>query len=51
LTAAGEEILTRPNAVRGGCRIVVGTVYDPTDGTGEMPAAGLPPWPHGPALL
>jgi lysophospholipase L1-like esterase len=50
--ATGETILTRLAAVRErGGRIVVTTVYDPSDGTGEVPSAGLPPWPHGPALV
>jgi lysophospholipase L1-like esterase len=26
-------------------RVVVGTVYDPSDGTGNAPRLGLPPWP------
>lgn len=25
--------------------IIVGTVYDPSDGTGDAPRVGLPPWP------
>jgi lysophospholipase L1-like esterase len=28
-----------------GARLVVGTVYDPSDGTGDAAALGLPPWP------
>jgi lysophospholipase L1-like esterase len=32
-------------------RIVVSTVYDPSDGTGAVPGAGLPPWPDGPRLV
>jgi hypothetical protein len=28
-------------------RIVLGTVYDPSDGTGDAGALGLPPWPDG----
>jgi hypothetical protein len=31
-------------------RIVVTTVYDPSDGTGEVTTSGLPPWPDGPRL-
>jgi lysophospholipase L1-like esterase len=31
--------------------IVVTTVYDPTDGTGDLGAAGFPPWPEGLAVL
>ena len=47
----GEQILTRLTAA--GCgQIVVSTVYDPSDGTGDLAAAGLvPPWPEGPALV
>jgi lysophospholipase L1-like esterase len=26
-------------------RVVVGTVYDPSDGTGDASSVGLPPWP------
>jgi hypothetical protein len=32
--------LSRPSA-----RLVVGTVYDPSDGTGDASRVGLPPWP------
>ncbi len=28
-------------------RIAVGTVYDPSDGTGDTARMGLPPWPDG----
>jgi lysophospholipase L1-like esterase len=51
VTTIGEQILTRLNAV--GCgQIVVSSVYDPSDGTGELAGAGLlPPWPDGPALV
>lgn len=35
---------------RGG-RVVVGTVYDPSDGTGDSTRLGLPPWPEGVAVL
>ncbi|MER7003523.1 GDSL-type esterase/lipase family protein [Dactylosporangium sp. NPDC000555] len=34
-----------------GARIVVSTVYDPTDGTGDMSRAGLPDVEGGPAAL
>ena len=42
--------LTRALAEVAGClapggRIVVGTVYDPSDGTGDAAALGLPAWP------
>ncbi len=34
-----------------GGRAVVGTVYDPSDGTGDAAALGLPPWPDAVALI
>ena len=34
-----------------GGRIVVGTVYDPSDGTGDAGRLGLPPWPDAVAVL
>jgi GDSL-like Lipase/Acylhydrolase family len=34
-----------------GGRVVVGTVYDPSDGTGDSTRLGLPPWPEGVELL
>ncbi|MEO3821945.1 SGNH/GDSL hydrolase family protein [Plantactinospora sp. B24E8] len=50
--AQGEGVLTRLRAAAGGnCRIVLSTVYDPSDGTGVVPGSGLPPWPDGPAML
>ncbi len=32
-------------------RIAVGTVYDPSDGTGDTTRMGLPPWPDGVATI
>lgn len=32
-------------------RVVVGTVYDPSDGTGDVSRLGLPPWPDGVRVL
>ncbi|WP_176449919.1 GDSL-type esterase/lipase family protein [Geodermatophilus saharensis] len=32
-------------------RVVVGTVYDPSDGTGDAARLGLPPWPDAVALI
>jgi hypothetical protein len=32
-------------------RIVVGTVYDPSDGTGDAARLGLPPWPDAVAVI
>jgi lysophospholipase L1-like esterase len=47
--AIGEGILARLRRLGGdGCRIVVSTVYDPSDGTGRVPGSSLPPWPQGP---
>jgi lysophospholipase L1-like esterase len=34
-----------------GGRIVVGTVYDPSDGTGDAVRLGLPPWPDAVAMI
>ncbi len=53
VTTFGEEILARLNeASGGGCRIVVTTVYDPSDGTGTAGADGMVwPWPDGPMLV
>lgn len=31
--------------------VVVGTVYDPSDGTGDTARLGLPPWPDGVAVI
>jgi lysophospholipase L1-like esterase len=32
-------------------RIIIGTVYDPSDGTGATARMGLPPWPDGVAVI
>jgi hypothetical protein len=32
-------------------RVVVGTVYDPSDGTGDTARLGLPPWPDAVVLI
>jgi lysophospholipase L1-like esterase len=32
-------------------RVVLGTVYDPSDGTGNAAGLGLPPWPDAVALI
>jgi lysophospholipase L1-like esterase len=48
----GETILGRVAAAfEGSPRVVVTTVYDPSDGTGAVPSGGLPPWPNGPRLV
>ncbi len=51
MAATGEAILSRLRALAADCRIVVTTVYDPSDGVGEVPTAGLPAWPDGPGLV
>ena len=47
--AVGTRVATalgRLQAVLGPAgRVVVGTVYDPSDGTGDASSVGLPPWP------
>jgi lysophospholipase L1-like esterase len=35
----------------GGCLIFVATIYDPTDGVGDIATAGLPAWPAGISIL
>lgn len=47
---ACEETMARLKAIGAG-RIVVTTVYDPSDGTGHVPGSALPPWPGGPAVV
>lgn len=39
-------------AFPGGCQIFVATIYDPTDGSGDLEHAGLglPPWPEAAAV-
>jgi lysophospholipase L1-like esterase len=52
VATVGEEVLTRLRAAASeDCRVVVSTVYDPSDGTGEIATAGLPAWPQGLALI
>jgi hypothetical protein len=41
-----DEALDRlARVVAPGASVVVGTVYDPSDGTGDASRVGLPPWP------
>ncbi len=44
-TRVGRALDRLHALVRPGDSIVVGTVYDPSDGTGEAWRVGLPPWP------
>jgi lysophospholipase L1-like esterase len=50
--AAVDQALVRlRDRMQPGHPIVVGTVYDPSDGTGDTERAGLPPWPDVVAVL
>jgi lysophospholipase L1-like esterase len=52
VTAVGEAVMVRLRALCGDAvPIVVTTVYDPSDGSGEVVGSGLPPWPDAPALV
>jgi lysophospholipase L1-like esterase len=52
VAARGEHILDRLVSGPGGSpRLVVTTVYDPSDGTGAVPGGALPRWPDGPRLV
>ena len=35
----------------GGCHIFIATIFDPTDGQGDIESVGLPPWPDGGKIL
>src|SRR5688572_17651109 len=48
VAAATDKVLTYLGR---DCRVVVTTVYDPSDGTGFVPEAALPPWPDGSAVV
>src|SRR6266511_3866336 len=52
VTAIGEAVLLRLGDLCGDtARIVVTTVYDPSDGPGQVATSGLAPWPDGPVLV
>ena len=44
--AGVSEILGRIGAISAGATVIVGTVYDPSDGTADASRVGLPPWPE-----
>jgi lysophospholipase L1-like esterase len=53
-TVAGNvsEVLARVRRLGGDdCAIAVGTVYDPSDGTGDAARLGIPPWPDGVRMI
>ena len=46
-----EKMIDRIEACfPGGCKIFLADIYDPTDGVGDAPNAGLPQWPDGLAI-
>ena len=50
--SAVSRALDQVSAALGpGGRVVVGTVYDPSDGTGDAARLGLPPWPDAVAVI
>jgi lysophospholipase L1-like esterase len=52
VTGRLSTILSRLESVTtGGGIVVVGTVYDPSDGTGDAARVGLPPWPDAVKVL
>lgn len=62
-TAAAREVVARVRtevfrtvdtvsaALATGGQVLVGTVYDPSDGTGDAARLGLPPWPDAVAVI
>jgi lysophospholipase L1-like esterase len=49
--AVGRTLEIVRAALAPGGRLVVGTVYDPSDGTGDAGRLGLPPWPEAVAVI
>jgi lysophospholipase L1-like esterase len=49
--AAVDGVLAELTQTSPSARIVVGTVYDPSDGTGDAVRLGLPPWPEAVAVI
>jgi hypothetical protein len=50
-TAVDRALSDLTGRLAPGGRIAVGTVYDPSDGTGDTARLGLPPWPDGVAVI
>ena len=50
-TAVDRTLTELAGLVDPAARIAVGTVYDPSDGTGDTAVMGLPPWPDGVAVI
>ncbi|MCI0342670.1 MAG: GDSL-type esterase/lipase family protein [Planctomycetales bacterium] len=51
IAARIEEILGAVRRAAPAARVLVGTVYDPSDGTGELGGVTVDEWPPGPELL
>ena len=49
--AGVDQALGRLRDVAPEASLLLGTVYDPSDGTGDAAALGLPPWPDAVAVL
>ena len=49
--AAVDLVLAELTGTAPTARIAVGTVYDPSDGTGDAVRLGLPPWPDAVAMI
>ena len=49
--AVGEALVEVAGLLAPEGRVVVGTVYDPSDGTGDAERLGLPPWPDAVAAI
>lgn len=49
--AAVDRVLAELTETAPTARIAVGTVYDPSDGTGDAVRLGLPPWPDAVAVI
>jgi lysophospholipase L1-like esterase len=49
--AAVDLVLAELTETAPTARIAVGTVYDPSDGTGDAERLGLPPWPEAVAVI
>ncbi|MGY1637796.1 SGNH/GDSL hydrolase family protein [Geodermatophilus sp. SYSU D00742] len=49
--AVSRALTTITGALDPAGRVVVGTVYDPSDGTGDAVRLGLPPWPDAVELV
>lgn len=49
--AVDRALTALADLVEPAARIALGTVYDPSDGTGDTARMGLPPWPDGVATI